>query len=724
MRTALATTHLEVTPGAPVLFDIEVTNTSDVIDGVTATISGLDPSWVQLVVPVVSLFPEATATLTLRLSLPDDCLAGEYLVTARVVSVVDPDRWSDHEFWLSVLPLHAASMKLKPSVVVGKRSARFDLLVRNEGNVPLDLALTVTDPTREARTTITPANLVVPAGETRSAEVDVSGKRPWFSQSVTRDFEVTATHPEVELETRGSFTQRPRIARGVITFAILALIVALWATIFLVVVDMLRDSAAPTKAVSEEFAEVSKGDVDMTAVGGTLSGKATSASGEGLPRITVEAFRLDRDGAPSSVGSTATGDDGTYEFQALLPGTYHLRFTADGFDELWYPAGTDETGAGDVALEPGGKAEDLAVVLAGKPGTMTGEIVTPESTAPTSTTITLQQVVEDPVEGQPLPQKIGPLPVSNGVFNVPELPTPATYHIVIESTGFEPAEFDETLAAGQTKVLNTVKLSAALGTIQGTATDGNGTPLGGVLVTISSGEFVTTVTTPTAGNIGAFMVDGLETPQTYVVSFSLAGYEGQTVAVDLPPGATLSQNGRLIGGTGQASGSVVGDDGTPIGGATLVVAGGSFRAETASLTGDDATTSGAWSVAGLPVPGAYTVTVSAEGYLDETVSVVLDGTAPAEGIVIPLTRATGSIVGTVANGGAGAGDVTVTLSNGSDPRVTSTATTPPGAYQFGDVAPGTYTLTFSRAGLATRVVVVTVAAGDQLVRDIDLPTVS
>jgi len=723
VRTALATTHLEVTPGSPVLFDIEVTNTSDVIDGVTATITGLDPAWVQLVVPVVSLFPEATATLTLRLSLPDDCLAGEYLVTARVFSVVDPDRWSDHEFWLSVLPLHAASMKLKPSVIIGKRSARFDLLARNEGNVPLDLALSVTDPTRQARTAITPANLVVPAGETRSAEIDVSGKRPWFSQAVTRDFEVTATHPEVQLEARGTFTQRPRIARGVITFAILAAIIALWATIFLVVIDMLRDSAAPTKAVPEEFAEGGKDDVDLSAVGGTLSGIAASASGEGLPRITVEAFRLDRDGAPQSIGSTATGDDGSYEFEALLPGSYHLRFTADGFDELWYPAAPDETGAADVALEPGGEVEDLAVVLVGKPGTMSGEIVTPESTAPTSTTIELRQVIEDPVEGQPAPEPIGPFPVSNGVFQVPELPTPATYHIIIRSTGFEAAEFDETLAAGQTKVLNTVTLSAARGGIQGTVTDGDGTPLGNVTVTVSSGEFVTTVTTPTAGSIGAFLVDGLETPQTYVVSFSLAGYEGQTVAVDLAPGATLTLNGRLIGGTGEASGTVVGRDGTPIGGAKLVVAGGDFTAESASLTGDDATTSGAWSVAGLPVPGAYTVTVSADGYLDETLSVVLDGTAPAEGIVVTLTRATASIQGTVANGGAGVGDVTVTLSNGDDPRVTSTATTPPGAYQFGDVTPGTYTLTFSRSGLATRVVVVTVAPGDELVRDIELPTV-
>ena len=53
LRTEVGASHLSVTPGVPVVFDIEVTNTSEVIDGVTATISGLDPSWVQLVLPVV-----------------------------------------------------------------------------------------------------------------------------------------------------------------------------------------------------------------------------------------------------------------------------------------------------------------------------------------------------------------------------------------------------------------------------------------------------------------------------------------------------------------------------------------------------------------------------------------------------------------------------------------------------------------------------------------------
>ena len=81
MRTEVATSHLRVTPGTPAIFDVEVTNTADVIDGVTASIQGLDPAWVSLVVPVVSLFPDSSSTLSLRIDLPKNCLAGEYLVS-------------------------------------------------------------------------------------------------------------------------------------------------------------------------------------------------------------------------------------------------------------------------------------------------------------------------------------------------------------------------------------------------------------------------------------------------------------------------------------------------------------------------------------------------------------------------------------------------------------------------------------------------------------------
>lgn len=730
IRTALTASHISVTPGTPVLFDIEVTNISDVIDGVTAELTGLDPAWVQLVMPVVSLFPESTATLTLRLALPNDCLAGDYLVTVRVRSVIDETRWSDHEFWVAVQPLHAASMRMLPSVVIGKRQARFDASIRNEGNVPTDFSMAVIDPARAVNCSVIPASLIVPAGQTRSAVVQVTARRPWFSQEVVRELEISGQSTTLQLEGRATFTQRPRIPRGAITFAILAAIIAVWAAIFLVGIDAVREKQPVKKAVPETFATGGPAAVDLSpggGVGAALAGSVTSADGAPLPRITVEAFRLGRGRVPVSVGSTATADDGAFAFAALVPGPFHLRFTATGFKELWYPAADNEAAATDIPLDLGAKVDGLKVQLVGLPGTVSFEIVTPESTSPTSTSVTLTPVVAEQEEGAPAPVALGPFPIVGGVFNQPEIPTPATYRFDITSTGFEPATFNEALGAGQIKVINTVTLSAARGQISGVVTDANGLPVGNVDVTISSGPFTIATKTPTAGNIGGFLVEGLETPQTYVVSFSLKGYEGQTVTVDLAPGTSRTVNGQVLGGTGTLRGLATDLVGSPIGGAKIVVTGGAFTAETASLTGGDAMNSGTWSVAGLPTPGVYTVTMSSLGFVDQTLLVVLGAGRSADGVNASLTRANATISGIVTSGltasGApdGAGDVTVALSNGAVPRITTTATAPAGAYLIADVPPGSYTLTYFRAGVQTRIVLITVAAGEAFVRNIDLP---
>ena len=66
-------------------------------------------------------------------------------------------------------------------------------------------------------------------------------------------------------------------------------------------------------------------------------------------------------------------------------------------------------------------------------------------------------------------------------------------------------------------------------------------------------------------------------------------------------------------------------------------------------------------------------------------------------------------------------DVIVDLSNGGTPRSTATASTPGGLYRFTDVPPGSYTLTFHKDGLVTRVVIITVVGDQASTRDIDLP---
>ncbi len=212
---------------------------------------------------------------------------------------------------------------------------------------------------------------------------------------------------------------------------------------------------------------------------------------------------------------------------------------------------------------------------------------------------------------------------STGEINLQGLEAPATYTIRVEGSDFAPQEFEVDVAAGQVNVLNTVTLGAAEGSIAGTVFDAAGSPLGGVKVVATSGELVLEATTPTSGNVGEFIVIGLETPRTYVLTFTLEGFSSQTSALDLLAGENRTGVvATLVGGRGTASGTVRDPAGDPIGGASVVVAGNEFEATTSSLTtGGSAGGIGSYRVSDIPVPGSYTITVSAPGFMSETVRV-------------------------------------------------------------------------------------------------------
>lgn len=723
MRTEVATSHLRVTPGVPVVLDVEVTNTADVIDGVTATINGLDPAWVSLVVPVISLFPSSTATLSLRIDLPRNCLAGEYLVSVHVTSIIEVERFSDHEFWLSVDPLAAASMTLHPSIVVGGSDTTFIADITNEGNITTELMVSSIDETRALTTIANPATVSVPPGETHSVAIDVHGRRPFFGQPVSRPLKIQASGQGIELSEAATFTQKPRIPRGVLTILLLVLIIALWATVFLFVISALRTTTAPTKAPATNFNKGGNASVNLAAVSATMSGAVTAQStGLPVPLITVEAFRIKPDGSLDSVGSTGTGDDGAFTLESLLPGRYKLRFSGEGFDELWYPAAPDSGSATEVRINPADKAEALDAVVVGKPGSITGQAITPETTgAAAATTVTITQVIDKPKEGEALPQPVAVPVDATGAFSLTGLVTPATYSVHIESSKFNPRDFTETIAAGENRVLNTVTLGAAIGRISGTVTSGDGTPLGGVEVTVRSGETEKVNKTPTSGNVGQFIIDALETPSTYVLTFHLDGYADQTIALDLGPGEDRVVNAQILGGTGQASGIVVDSAGQPLGGAAVNAAHGAFTATTSTLTqSGPAGQPGTFSVTGLPTPATYTFTVVLPGYTSQTVRVDLASASSASGITITMPRSVGAVEGSVTSGGLATSDVVVELSDGTTPRTTATASLPAGAFRFADVVPGSYTLTFRKAGLVSRVVIVNVTPDQTVTRNIDL----
>ena len=316
-------------------------------------------------------------------------------------------------------------------------------------------------------------------------------------------------------------------------------------------------------------------------------------------------------------GSAATDEAGTYELASLLPGTYKLSFSAEGFEPLWYPDAANPDDAALIEVAPKKTVPDLDVVLAGKPGSFVGTIAVPESGTAPVLTVTATQVVEGrfrALRGHPAEHRRDRPAGAGGAGDV--------HHprrgVRLRAAGVRGGRGGRTGERAQHR-----HAGRRGGQHRGHGLRRRGRPPRWVKVAATSGELVLEATTPTSGNVGEFVVIGLETPRTYVLTFTLEGFSSQTSALDLLAGENRTGIvATLVGGRGTASGSVRDQAGDPIGGASVVVAGNEFEATTSSLTtGGSAGGIGSYRVSDIPVPGSYTITVSAPGFTSETVRV-------------------------------------------------------------------------------------------------------
>ncbi len=713
MKTDLHQSHLEVAPGTSGRLTIEVTNNADVIDGITAIIDGINPDWIRLERPLLSLFPEATDQLELVLDIPTTCPAGDYLVVVRIVSTIDADRQTVHDFWLTVTPAAGLAVDLVPRIVTGGASATFAATVVNTGNTTSDVTIDAVDPTREVDCIVEPSSVIIPQGHEAAIDITMRSPRPWFGDPVPRTITVTARTGDLVVEQIGTFRQKPRIPRGVLTALILAGIVLLWALIFLLVISELRSTDAPAKAVGTGFLTGPE-NIPLSRVAATAEGTVTaSTTGDGIPRITVEALRVDANGEDISVGSAATDDDGNFSLKSLIPGTYKLRFSATGYGTVWFEDGTDTATADLIELGPLETRDDLGVVMTGELGMLAGQIAIPPDAAGVPLTVTASTTVTNP-DGTTTTQVVAETTTTDGRFELANLPTPGTYVITVTGPGFDTQQFEQRLAGGEATVVNTVDLAAATGTIAGVVVDGNGRPLGGVAVTARSGDLVLKSITPTSGNVGQFRLVGIATPQTYSLTFDLANHTSATLALSLDAGENRSGlSVTLLGGSGTVTGVAMAN-GLPVGGATVTVLGEGVTSETTTLTtGGPGGGAGSFTVSGLPVPGDYTVSIEAPGFQTESLRATFLGGAQQDFGAINLVSTTSTVDGRVSvAGGGGLGGVRITLSDGTARvRTTTSATNPAGAFSFASTPPGAHTVTFEAAGFVTKVLLIDVTAG-------------
>jgi hypothetical protein len=746
VRVATGTRTLDVVPGSAASVVVEVVNTGEVIDGVTARVIGLPEQFVSSQPKLLPLFPDATGQLTLSLAVPQSHPAGRHALTVEVVShgARLPSQFVDVDLDVAARP--ALQLGARPRVIRARRSARFVLELTNGGNVPLEVTMRAVDVDRASTSQFMPETVRIEAGAVAPVLLTVRGPRTLTGSEMDRAVTVEATalradrQPEdvaSEAALSQSITvrlrQRPLISRGLLTALILASIVALWAGVFLLGLTKVFSNDPMTKQAPASFfaaAQTSPGGGGGTAGGGDAGGAQGAAPAGALPktgqlppglgseisgavtattdqqpvgRILVQAWRLSPSG-PKLVSSAATQGDGTYTLAGLFPMSYYLEFSATGFTTTWYPAAAAQSGAQAVSTAAQGATTGANVVIKGEPASISGTVNPGDTLTPVRTT-----VVARPLLGAATSTAAATATTSAaGAYTLPNLPAPASYQISFTTPGYQTTTIVDTVNGGDSRLEPTVTIGASQGQISGVVSDGNN-PLGGATVATTVGGRKLTVMTPTTGQVGAFVLGNLPTPATYVITFSAPGHGTNTTIIDLAAGQSRTDlKASLASGTGSVTGRLVDSNGNGLGGATVTVGGatatdqgvpapgastdptGATPSSPATPAGTSPRTTtltsgsvGTFAISGLLAPGSYTLTFTLDGYAPATVPVTLTENGAPPVVTVTLSAQLGGITGAVTGpGGVREVGATVSATNGAQ-TWTSTSSAPGGALPAG-----------------------------------------
>jgi uncharacterized membrane protein len=226
--TSLINPLVTVEPGSEGVAELRIKNTGSIVDQFAVNLVGEASAWARCDPPVISLFPGAEESVTIRFTPPRaaDVAAGVIAFGARVTSKEDPDFSQVEEGSVQVGGFSAVQMRVVPRTSQGKRHASHHIEVSNSGNAPITAAIAATDPDEQLAFKIHPPSLQVPAGATVVAKLDLVAREKAKGGMKRRGFSVTAHAAGAVTSAEAAFEQKPR-ANVIIWVAILIAIAAL-----------------------------------------------------------------------------------------------------------------------------------------------------------------------------------------------------------------------------------------------------------------------------------------------------------------------------------------------------------------------------------------------------------------------------------------------------------------------------------------------------------------
>lgn len=384
----------------------------------------------------------------------------------------------------------------------------------------------------------------------------------------------------------------------------------------------------------------------------------------------------------------------------------------------------DEASIDDSILEGAlDDGEGKGVQIPVNPVTLTGSVVSQttgtgvpaiqaELFAADDTTVAKKSVVTD----------------DNGVYTFSGLAS-GTYKIRLTGSGFNPVWYKEGLtAAGAEEMtveigneydpLDPIVIGGRPGSISGLVIAAD--PSGAIATLLVDGQIDATVSAIVAqvdvSADGTFVFEAVPSPAVYRLRVEKIGFAVDTRSVPLEAGQSLSGVEVVLRADDGVIGGVVTDASGRLGGVTVVATDGTNTIETVSLTEDDPDTldrdeRGTYAVRNLAVPGRYTLTFSTPGYATESRTVPLDdGATVRQNENVSMSSAVGSISGVTTDATDNLLTGVTVAVVGADFDVSTTSYSQAGTEGrfFVDAIPipGSYTLTFSKPGFASRVLLV------------------